>query len=177
MATPTTGTGVPTAPAPFPPFETEHFASQLFWLVLAFVILYALMAKVALPRVASILKTREDTVSGDLAAAQRFREDSEAAVAAYEKSLADARHNAQTIANETHERFAKEADDNRKALEARLHAKLADAERSIAATKTSAMSNVRGVAVDTASAIVERLIGQAPATPRAEQAVDRVLKN
>jgi F-type H+-transporting ATPase subunit b len=176
MATPTTGTEVPKAPAPFPPFQAQHFASQLFWLVLAFVLLYVLMARVALPRVASILAARQGAIEGDLAAAQRSREESEAALAAYEKALADARNRAQGIANETREKSAAAADENRKALEAKLNARLADAEQRIAATKTSAMSNVRGVAVDTASMIVERLVGQAPATPAVEQAVDRVLK-
>ena len=176
MATPTTGTQAPTTPGPFPPFQREHFASQLFWLALAFVLLYALMAKVALPRVGAILQARRDAVAGDLAEAQRFRVQSEAALAAYEKSLADARNRAQGIANETREKFVAEADANRKALEAKLNTQLADSERTIAATKASAMANVREVAVESAAAIVERLIGTAPAAPAVTQAVDRALK-
>jgi F-type H+-transporting ATPase subunit b len=176
MATPTTGTEIPKAPAPFPPFQSEHFASQLFWLVLAFVVLYVLMAKVALPRIAGILAARQGAIESDFAAAQRLREESETALAAYEKSLADARNRAQAIANETRDKLAAESDANRKTLEARLNAKLAEAEQSIAATKTAAMANVRGVAVDTAGIIVERLIGQVPSAPTVEQAVDRVLK-
>jgi F-type H+-transporting ATPase subunit b len=176
MATPTTGTQAPGGPPPFPPFQKEHFASQLVWLAIAFVLLYALMAKVALPRVGGILQARRDAVEGDLAQAQKFREQSEAALATYEKALADARNRAQAIANETREKFVAEAEANRKALEARLNTQLAEAERTIAATKTGAMANVRGVAVDAAAAIVERLIGTAPAAPAVAQAVDRVLK-
>jgi F-type H+-transporting ATPase subunit b len=162
-------------PPPFPPFQAEHFASQLFWLALAFVVLYLLMAKVALPRIGGIMQARRSSIEGDLAEAQRFRTESEAAMAAYEKALADARNRAQGIAGETRETFAAEAEENRKRLEARLNAQLAEAERTIAGTKSTAMANVRGVALEASAAIVERLLGTRPAAPAVEQAVDRAL--
>ena len=100
MATPTTGTQAPGGhgPGPFPPFMKETFASQLLWLAVFFVLLYVLMAKVALPRVGSILQARRDRIAADLAEAQAHKEESEAAMAAYEKALADARNRAQAIA-------------------------------------------------------------------------------
>jgi F-type H+-transporting ATPase subunit b len=176
MATPTTGTEVPQGPGPFPPFQKETFASQLFWLALAFVLLYVLMAKVALPRVGSILQARRDQIARDLAEAQRFRDESEAALAAYEKALADARGRAQTIAAETRDQLMREAETRRKALEAELNAQLAEAESTIAAAKTAAMQNVRDVAMDSAAAIVERLIGTVPSPSSVAQAVERALK-
>ena len=61
-------------------------------------------------------------------------------------------------------------------LESQLNSKLAEAEKTIAATKTAAMANVRGIAVDTASAIVQRLIGTAPSSSAVEAAVADALK-
>jgi F-type H+-transporting ATPase subunit b len=180
MATETTAhTEVPGGhgPGPFPPFQFEHYPSQLFWLALSFVLLYALMAKIGLPRVAGILEARRARIEGDFAAAEGLRAESEAALAAYEKSLADARGRAQSIAGETRERLLAEAEASRKSLEAGLNAKLAQAEKSIAATKSAAMANVREVAVDATAAIVERLIGAAPAAPAVAQAVERALKS
>ena len=176
MATPTTGTQAPGGPPPFPPFMKETFASQLFWLAVCFVLLYVLMAKVALPRVGEILQARRDRIASDLAEAQRHKEESEAALAAYEKALADARNRAQAIANETRDKLMAEAETARKLLEHDLNAKLAEAERIIAATKLAAMANVRGVAVEAASAIVQRLIGVAPAEDVVARAVERALK-
>jgi F-type H+-transporting ATPase subunit b len=176
MATPTTGTHAPGGPPPFPPFVKEHFPSQLFWLALCFVVLYVLMAKVALPRVGAILEARRARIAADLAQAQRHKEESEAAMAAYEKALADARNRAQVIANETRDKLMGEADAVRKLLERGLNAKLEEAEQTIATTKRAAMANVRGVAVDAARAIVHRLIGVAPAEDVVARAVDRVLK-
>ena len=69
----------------FPPFQAQHFPSQLIWLTLTFILLYALMSKVALPRIGAILADRSRRISDDLAAAQRFKEQSEAANAVYQK--------------------------------------------------------------------------------------------
>jgi F-type H+-transporting ATPase subunit b len=54
----------------FPPFDTSNFAPQLVWLVLIFGVLYLLMSRLALPRVATILSTRETTIGADLDAAR-----------------------------------------------------------------------------------------------------------
>jgi F-type H+-transporting ATPase subunit b len=61
-------------------------------------------------------------------------------------------------------------------LEDQLNAKLAEAEKTIAGTKQAALANVRGIAVDAAAAIVERLSGTAAQPKSVEAAVDNVLK-
>jgi F-type H+-transporting ATPase subunit b len=160
----------------FPPFQPQTFASQLIWLAIAFVLLYALMAKLALPRVGAIIDGRQKQIEGDFAEADRLKKESEAAVAAYEKALADARARAQAIANETREKQQAQADASRKTLEGELNVKLAEAEKSIAATKTAAMANVRGIAEGAARAIIERLIGTAPEDKAVAAAVAAVLK-
>lgn len=169
-------TSVPAMRGVFPPFNAETFASQIIWLVIGFVILYAVMSRVALPRVASIIQKRREHIANDLAEAERARAESEAAIASYEKALADARARAQAIANDTRERYAAETEANRKALEQRLNAQLAQAEKEIAATKISAMSNVQSIATDAASAIVQQLTGAAPSAEAAAEAVKAVLK-
>jgi F-type H+-transporting ATPase subunit b len=160
----------------FPPFDATTFASQLIWLVLTFVVLYVLMARIALPRIGAILEARQARIAGDLAAAEKLKGESDAALAAYEKSLSEARGRAQAIANETRQKEALAADEHRKALEAELNTRLAAAEQSIAATKAKAMGSVRGIAAETAGAIVERLIGKAPTAQDVERAVADVLK-
>jgi F-type H+-transporting ATPase subunit b len=160
----------------FPPFQSQTFASQLVWLAIAFVLLYALMAKWALPRVATIIESRQKRIADDIAEAERLKGQSDAAVAAYEKALADARARAQGIANETRERQRAEAEATRKTLESGLNAKLAEAEKSITATKEAAMANVRAIAEDAARAIIERLIGSAPSNKAVAEAVADVLK-
>ena len=160
----------------FPPFNAHTFPSQIVWLAIFFVLLYALMAKWALPQVRRVIDSRQKLISDDLAEAERLKGQSDEAVSAYEKALADARARAQSIANETRERQQAEAETRRKKLEDELNVKLAEAEKSIAATKQAAMSSVRGIAEDAARAIVERLIGAAPSDKAVADAVAGVLK-
>ena len=169
-------TEVPGVKAPFPPFHAETFASQLVWLAISFGVLYLLIARVAIPRIGGIMTARSDHVAGNLAEANTYKDQSDAALAAYEKSLADARGRAQTLANETRDKLNAESEKNRRALEGELNAKLAKAEETIAGTKNAAMANVHGIAVETAAAIVERLVGTRPAGPSVEAAVADVLK-
>jgi len=163
MAEPSAHTEAPAGHGAFPPFQAQHFPSQLMWLAISFVLLYVLMSRVALPRIGSIFAERSRLIGDDLKAAERLKEQSDAAHAAYDKALADARTRAQSIAAETRARQASEAKATQNQLEAQLHERLAAAERSIAATRSAAMGNVRAIAADTAAAIVERLIGTAPA--------------
>ncbi len=130
----------------------------------------------ALPRIGAILAERSKRIADDLAAAHGFKEQSDAAHAAYEKALADARARAQAIASRTREQQAAAAEATNKRLEAQLHERLAAAEQSIAATRTAAMGNVGTIAADTASAIVERLIGKAPADARGRRRLGDALK-
>ncbi len=176
MAETTAHTEAPGEKHAFPPFESQHFPSQLFWLALTFVLLYVLMSRIALPRIGGILTARSKHIADDLAAAQRLKDQSDAANATYQKSLADARARAQGIANDTREQQAAEAAATNKKLEAQLHEKLAAAEQSIAATRSAAMGNVGSIASDTAAAIVERLIGTVPAQGDVAAAVAEVSK-
>ena len=79
----------------FPPFNAHTFPSQLIWLAIFFVLLYALMAKWALPQVGRVIERRQKLIEDDFAEAGRLKVQSDEAVAAYEKALADARARAQ----------------------------------------------------------------------------------
>lgn len=175
MAT-STSTEHPSGPRPFPPFQKDTFASQAVWLVITFVLLYVLMSKIALPRVGGILEARKGKVASDLADAEKLKELSDAAIASYEKSLADARARAQALAAEAHAKAIAEIEATRKTLDAEFQTRIEATEKTIAATKAAAMANVQTIAADAAAAIVERLIGITPAAPEVSAAVADVLK-
>lgn len=143
-----------------PQLDAHTFTPQLFWLVLTFGALYFILSKVALPRIGEVLDERADRVARDLEGAQRLKDDTDKALADYEKALADARAKASTIAKDTREQLASETESKKASVEKTLAAKLQDAEQRIAATKTKALSAVNDIAVDTAGAVVSKLIGQ-----------------
>jgi len=161
----------------FPPFASETFLPQLIWLAMAFGLLYLLMSRVALPRVAGILETRGERIAADLEAAQRMKAESDASVEAYEASLAEARNRAHAIAAETRDAVTRDMDAQRKTVETELAGRLAAAETQIATTKSAALSNVRGIASDAAAAIVEQLTGRSPETGTVASAVDAALES
>lgn len=143
----------------FPPFDPSTFGTQLLWLALAFGALYAIMSRVALPRIGEILETRRDRIEGDLAEAERLRQKTDQAIAAYEQALAEARRHAQGIAEETRMSIKADLDSRRAGVEADLGTKLTAAEARIQQTKTAALANVDEIAAETAQALVAQLIG------------------
>lgn len=159
--------------AGFPPFQSDSFAGQLIWFAIAFGLLYVLMSKFALPKIGAVLHDRAQRIGSDLDEAQAMRTQAEEAGAAYETSLAEARNKAKGIAQEMRDKLAAESDARRKELEGDLARKLAEAEATIDAGTKAAMANVRGIAGEAASAIVERLTGRPAPTSAIEAALDR----
>lgn len=144
----------------FPPFDSTTFASQLVWLAITFGLFYVLMSKVVLPRIGGILETRHEKIGRDLEEANRLKVESEAAGAAYEKSLSEARRKAQAIASDTRAQLAASLDAKRHEAESGLSAKIAEAETRIAEIKSKALAEVDGIAVETAETLVASLIGE-----------------
>jgi F-type H+-transporting ATPase subunit b len=162
--------------ANFPPFESGTFPSQLLWLAITFGALYYVMSKIALPQIGAVIENRKARIAKDLNEAAAMQQQADAAAAAHEKTLADARVKAQGLAQEARDRLAAEAESKRKTLEDELAAKLALAERQIAATRAQAMTNVESIARDAAGAIFERILGR-PADGQAIAAAVAAVKS
>ena len=160
----------------FPPFESTYFVSQLLSLLIAFVALYIIVSRFALPKVGGVIEARQNAIDADLAQAQKLKDESDAALKAYEADLAAARSRAQAISAETREKLNAVAEAERKTLEDKLGVRLADAEKQIAATRNAAMGNVRTIAAEAASSIVQQLTGSAPDAGTVRNAVDASLK-
>lgn len=155
----------------FPPFDPVNFTPMLIWLSLSFGLLYLLMAKIALPRVESILQARARKITKDIGEANAFRAQSEEAAAAHDKTIAEAKAKALALAQETHARLIAESDANRLTLAAELNARLAASETQILEMKAKAMDNVAVIAREAAAAIVWHITGK----PADEEAIARAI--
>ncbi len=109
-----------------PQLDATKFAPQLIWLAIAFGVLYLLMAKVALPRVADVLETRADHINDDLRRAEEARAEAEAVMQAYEQALAAARAKAQGEAKAAEEAAATLSEARQKEVGAVLAREAAD---------------------------------------------------
>jgi F-type H+-transporting ATPase subunit b len=144
----------------FPPFDPVNFTPMLVWLTLSFGALYLLMAKIALPRVETILQSRANKIRADIADANKLGAESEEASAALEKLIADAKSKAVMLAQENHAKLLAETESKRVALESELNAMLAGSEAQILEMKARAMSHVETIANEAAAAIVQRITGK-----------------
>jgi F-type H+-transporting ATPase subunit b len=142
-----------------PQLDISTWPPQLIWLAITFGFLYLVVSRLIIPKTGGVIEERKNTIEGDLAAATAAKADSEAALKAYEKSLADARANAQSNGASVRNKMSAEADAARHKLEAELSAKAAAADKAIQAAKTKAMGGIADVAVEIANNIVSELSG------------------
>lgn len=162
------------AGAEFPPFDTSTFASQLLWLAIFFGAFYYLMAKFVLPRISDILEVRSDRIAQDIEEANRLRQESDEAFAAFEQEMAEAKNKAHAIAQEARDKAKAEAEAERRVMEAELAQKLAAAEAEIAGIKQAALSEVGAIAEETTALMVKQLLGGKLSKAEVRQAVTQV---
>ena len=117
------------------------------------------MQKVIAPRIGAIIEQRHNRISQDVEEAGRLKAEADAAVATYEGELAAARTKANSIGTAARDAAKVKAEEDRRAVEASLTEKLKAAEARIADVKAKAFADVGAIAEETASAVVEQLIG------------------
>jgi F-type H+-transporting ATPase subunit b len=145
-----------------PQLDYHTFVPQLVWLAISFVILYLLMSRLALPKVKAAIEGRRHHLDSDLGRASALKEEAEAALAAYQKTLADARAAAQETLRQTGEKLAAGAAERQRRLAATLAEQIAAVDTRIAAGKEQALAEIRGIAAEVGGAVVEKLTGAAP---------------
>ena len=160
-----------------PQLEFHDFAPQLIWLAITFTALYLIMARVALPRIATVIEQRRDRIASDLDKAEQLKKQTEDAIAAYEQAIAEARAKAHAIAQEARDKLGAEIDEERAEVEKQIAEMTAEAESRIQASKTAALAHVSDVAADTATAIVKRLIGGRVTKAEVGDAVGKALSS
>ena len=141
----------------------DWMGNQIFWLVITLVVIYFILSRVALPRIASVLAERQGTITNDIAAAEELKLKAEEAEAAYNQALADARAEAQKIVAEAKAEIQAELDVATAKADAEIAAKAVESEAAISAIRASAMESIEAVAKDTAGEIVGALGGKADA--------------
>ena len=132
----------------------DWFGNQIFWLVVTLVIIYLVLSKVALPRIAAVLAERQGTITNDIAMAEELKQKAAEAEEAYEQALADARAEAGKIAAETKAEMQTEVDAAIAKADAEISARTAEGEAKIAEIRDGAAVAVKEVAQDTAKAVV-----------------------
>lgn len=142
-----------------PQFDPTFFPTQLFWLFVTFALLYVLMSTLAMPKIGAVLEERQRKIDDNLDKASQLKAEAEAAIALYEKALAESRAKAQEILRASGEAMAKQADERQKQLGERLAQQVKAGEARINAAKEQALSHVREIAGDVAKSAAAKLTG------------------
>jgi len=158
-----------------PQLNPEHFASQIFWLVVVFVALYVLMSWLVLPRISEVLEERQDKVDDDLSRAEKLRAEAEAVLAEYEAALASARAEASGLLKQAGDKMKAEAAERQSAFARTLAEQAKEAEARILAAKAQALGNLKSVAAGAATAATAKLIAVTPGESEVDKAVDDTL--
>jgi F-type H+-transporting ATPase subunit b len=158
-----------------PQFNPAFFAPQIFWLAITFVVLYFLMAKLALPRISAVLDERQRRIDENLDRAAQLKAEADIAVSAYERALTSSRIRSQEMLKETAERLGAEAERRNRELGARLAEQIKSGEARIAAAAEAALAHVRDIALDVAGIAARSVTGQNPDQAVVEAAVAAIV--
>lgn len=158
-----------------PQLDVTTFANQIFWLIITMLVLYWVVARIALPRIGGVLSDRQGTVTGDLMAAEEFKLKAREAEAAYDKALADARAEAGKIVAANRAEIQKELDAAIAHADAEIAARTAESERRIREIRDSADADAREVAREVTAELVRSFGGSVDQTA-VDQAVNSRMK-
>jgi len=141
----------------------DWMGNQIFWLLVTLVVIFFVLSRIALPRIAAVLAERQGTITNDIAAAEDLKVKASEAEMAYEKALADARTAANEIVAQTKADIKADLDKAMVKADAEIAAKTAEGEKAISEIRANALESVKDVAKDTAREIVAVMGGKADA--------------
>ncbi len=159
-----------------PQMVVADFAPQIVWLIVTFGLLYLLMARLALPRIARVLDTRERRRTSDLERAEALQKEAEQALAEFERVQSETHDQAQAIAAQTRNEMAAKQAESLAELGVELAKQHKKSEAEIIKATETAMSGLSDLATELAQATAIRLIGGKISADAARTAVDAQLK-
>ena len=159
-----------------PQFDPAFFPSQIFWLVVSFIALYWVVARIAVPRIGEVIEQRSRLVQDDIDRASSLKQETDQAIAAYDKAMAAARAQAQDHVRAITAEMKAAADKKNAEVGAEVSAQISEAEARIAKAKTDAMAGLRALAADTARDIVAKLAALTPDGGAVDAAVGNALR-
>lgn len=155
----------------------ETYASQFFWLLIVFGLVYFTIGRGMLPKVEATMDARDRKIADDLAAAERARAEADNLGDSGAAGLTAARTEAQAKSTTAKAKAAKDADARLAKADAEISLKMAAAEADLAKAKAKAMSGIETVAAEAAADIVAKVSGAKVTTAQAASAVKAVMSH
>ena len=159
-----------------PQFDPSSFASQLFWLVVTFVALYWVVAKIGIQRIGEVLDQRARVIQDDLNRAAQLKTETDQAIETYEAAMTAARDQAHEHMRTIQAEMKSEAEARTAELSAKVTKRIGEAETRINTAKQAAMDGLTSIAADAARDVVSKLVELSPDGGTIDAAVAQALK-
>ena len=140
-----------------PQLDITTWPSQLFWLVVTFVIGYILISSLVAPSISSVLENRSTKISNDLETAKKAQDNAKEVYTSYEESLSEARSQAAIAAAKALEEAKAETASRDAAINKKLAASAKKAEARLSEMRDEALSSLEDLATETSQKIIAEL--------------------
>ena len=169
-------TNLSAAEAGMPQLDPTYWASQVFWLILVFTILYISIAKLYLPKIKNNLDNRENKIKEDLDAANKFKDLSELKFKEYEKILEDSKKEVLKIHLDSKNKLDKDIQEKKEVMEKEIENEINKAQKEISELKKNSILDIQNISKDLASNIIENISGDKLNESSIKAAVEDVTK-
>ena len=147
------------AEAGMPQLDPTYWASQAFWLILTFTVLYISIAKLYLPKIKNNLDDRENKIKDDLDAANKFKDLSELKLKEYEKILENSKKEVIKIHLDSKNKLDKDIQTKKDVMDKEIETEITKAQQEINELKKNSILDIQNISKDLASSIIENISG------------------
>lgn len=141
-----------------PQLNTEFWASQIFWLVIIFSILYLIIWKIFLPKITFSIENRKSRLVNDLNEAEKLKESAEKKLKEYNKIIEDSKKDAKKLVDDNRKKLDKDIESKKQKFSAEIEKELINAEKEINDFKKSSLSNINKISVEITSEVINQII-------------------
>ena len=159
-----------------PQLNPEFWISQIFWLILAFGILYGVLSKIILPKISANLELRKSQIQENIEAAEKLREDSESKIKNFNDIISKSKSEAKNIFKEAKEKALKDINSKKETLDKQINEEIKKVEQEIDLLKKNAPEKINKIAIETSSELVKQLLGTEINNSSISAIVDDLLK-
>ncbi len=147
------------AEAGMPQLDPTYWASQAFWLILVFTILYIAISKIYLPKIKGNLDNRENKIKEDLDNANKFKDQSESKLKEYELIIENAKKEVSKIHIESKNILNKDIQSKKETIEKEIEKEILKAQKEILELKKNSISSIQNISENIAANIIENISG------------------
>lgn len=158
-----------------PQFAIETFSGQVFWLFVAFTVMYLFFSKKVLPELGGVIDKRRLQISSDLEHAETFRREAEDAKESYELQLDEARAEARSLIAKTEQQIKAKAEKRMGSFRETSRRAIETTQSRIEQSKEAILDDLSQISADLSQISVEKVSGIKVSDKDAGKAVNMVL--